>query len=81
MMNAVGKCCSVHGIAYVLVLVGAVNWGLVGIGGFVGKNLNLVNLLLGTWPMVEWVVYILVGLAAVVMLFQPSCTLCDKGRS
>ena len=49
MMNTSGKCCSVHGVAYVLVLVGAVNWGLVGIQGFVGgMNLNVVNLLLGT---------------------------------
>lgn len=78
MMNTVGKCCSVHGIAYVLVLVGAVNWGLVGIGGFVGKNLNVVNLLLGSWPTLEWVVYILVGLSALAMLFQSSCSYCQK---
>lgn len=78
MMNTVGKCCSVHGIAYVLVLVGAVNWGLVGLGGFIGRNLNLVNLLLGSWPMVEWVVYILVGLSALAMLSQRSCSYCQK---
>ncbi|TSC79334.1 MAG: hypothetical protein G01um101425_614 [Candidatus Peregrinibacteria bacterium Gr01-1014_25] len=49
--------------ACLLVLVGAINWGLVGLGGFLGMNLNVVNLLLGTWPQVEWIVYILVGLA------------------
>jgi uncharacterized membrane protein YuzA (DUF378 family) len=60
-------CCSkdpVSKIAGVLVLVGALNWGLVGVGGFAGSNLNLVNLLLGAWPTVEWVVYILVGVSA-----------------
>ncbi len=46
-----------------LVVVGAVNWGLVGLGGFLGQNLNVVNLLLGSWPSVEWIVYILVGLS------------------
>ena len=79
MMNTSGKCCSVHGVAYVLVLVGAVNWGLVGIQGFVGgMNLNVVNLLLGTWPVVENAVYVLVGLSAVAMLFQSKCAQCKE---
>ncbi|MDY6765898.1 MAG: DUF378 domain-containing protein [Candidatus Nanohaloarchaea archaeon] len=47
----------------VLVIVGALNWGLVGVGGFMGSNLNLVELLLGSVPVVENVVYLLVGLA------------------
>ncbi len=55
-------------ISYILVIIGALNWGLVAIGGFVGTNLNVVNLLLGSWPMVEWIVYLLVGIAGVYML-------------
>ena len=39
-----------------LVIIGALNWGLVGL-----LNFNLVELLLGTWPILEKVVYILVG--------------------
>ncbi len=50
----------------ILVLVGALNWGLVGLGNFLNTNLNLVNLLLGTWPTVEWIVYLLVGVSALV---------------
>lgn len=60
-------------IASVLVVIGAINWGLVGIGGFMSSNLNVVNLLLGSWPIVEWIVYVLVGLAGIwllVKLFQ-----------
>lgn len=49
-------------VAYVLVIVGALNWLLVAFG------LNLVTLLVGTWPMVEKLVYVLVGLSAVYML-------------
>ena len=41
---------------------------LVGLGGFLGKELNVVNMLLGSWPTVEWVVYLLVGVAAVYKL-------------
>ena len=55
--------------AFLLTIIGALNWGLVGIGGFANMNLNVVNQILSAWPMVEWVVYILVGLSAVVVLF------------
>lgn len=45
-------------IAYVLVLIGALNWGLYAL------NFDLVDLLFGSWPMVAKVVYLLVGLSA-----------------
>lgn len=54
-------------VAMVLAVVGAVNWGLVGLGGFLGMNLNLVNLLLGSWPVVENIVYLLVGLSGLLV--------------
>jgi len=53
-------------ITGILVLIGALNWGLVGLGAFLNTNLNLVNLLLGAWPTVEWIVYLLVGVSALV---------------
>lgn len=55
-------------IAELLVVIGALNWGLVGLGGFVGQDWNVVHLILGAWPVVEWVVYILVGVAGVLTL-------------
>jgi uncharacterized membrane protein YuzA (DUF378 family) len=51
-----------------LVFVGALNWGLVGLGLLIEKNLNLVNLLVGRWSLVESIVYLLVGLAGILML-------------
>ena len=61
MMNdPTGRCCSVHGITYILVLIGALNWGLVGIGTMTSINLNVVNLLVGQWPMLEQAIYIVV---------------------
>lgn len=56
-------------VAWILVIVGALNWGLVGLGYFFGGNWNLVNLLLGNWMWLEAIVYILVGASAVSMLF------------
>lgn len=63
-------------IAFILVIVGALNWGLVGLGSFMGSNFNVVNLLLGSWPQVEAVVYILVGVAAIYKL-----AFCGSGKS
>jgi len=57
-------------IAFAVVLVGAVNWGLIGISGFLNpfKNLNLVNLIFGNYPAVEFCIYILVGISGVFLL-------------
>ncbi|WP_232686001.1 DUF378 domain-containing protein [Halobacterium zhouii] len=53
--------------ALALVVVGALNWGLVGIGYFVdaAANWNLVNIVFGSIPELEFAVYLLVGLAGV----------------
>jgi uncharacterized membrane protein YuzA (DUF378 family) len=52
-----------------LVIVGAINWGLVGLGTFVDANWNLVNLVLGGFPAIEALVYVVVGLAGVYELY------------
>jgi uncharacterized membrane protein YuzA (DUF378 family) len=57
-------------IVLVLVLVGALNWGLVGIGNFAGGNWDLVNLILGAVAWLRDAVYIVVGLAAAYMIYQ-----------
>ncbi|MEI7480213.1 MAG: DUF378 domain-containing protein [bacterium] len=54
----------IHWIAWVLVIVGSLNWGLVGFFGF-----NLVTTLLGETAIAN-VVYDLVGLAAVWMIIE-----------
>ena len=52
-------------IALILVIVGGLNWGLVGAADF-----NLVNKLFGGSPALEKIIYILVGLAAIWVIFQ-----------
>lgn len=56
-------------IARILVVVGGVNWGLVGLGQLLGSDLNVVHMIVGSVPTLESVVYILVGLAAVKMVW------------
>jgi len=57
-----------HGIVGGLLVVGGLNWGLSGLGYLLDMNLNVVNLLLGSWPVVEAIVYLVVGIAALAFL-------------
>ncbi|MBN2095977.1 DUF378 domain-containing protein [Candidatus Peregrinibacteria bacterium] len=72
-------------IVSLLVFVGALNWGLVGIGGFLNMDLDLVNMLLGTWPLAANIVYLLVGIAAILFLIgflkSPCCRTCEKSEA
>lgn len=74
---------ALHMITQILLWVGGINWGLVGLGGFAGANWNVVNLLLGSWPSVEWLVYVLVGLSAVwaLVMHRKECKVCSAGSS
>lgn len=51
-------------IAFVLVVVGALNWGLVG-----AFNFNLVEEVFGTIDWLVTLIYILVGLSAIYIIF------------
>lgn len=50
-------------LAMILVIVGAVNWGLVGV-----FNFNLVDVVFGSWPTVVRIVYVIVGLSGLYAL-------------
>lgn len=70
-----------HVTAFVLLIIGGLNWGLVGLGDWFGGNWNVVNLVLGSWPGVEALVYVLVGLSALLLVFthKRGCKMCDSG--
>ncbi len=67
------KCCPVTKVAKLLVLVGGLNWGLIGLLQF-----NLVNKVLGFMPILERVVYGLVGVAAVFLTAMMIKCCCKK---
>ncbi|MBU2639287.1 MAG: DUF378 domain-containing protein [Nanoarchaeota archaeon] len=52
-------------VALVLVLVGALNWGLVGLFSF-----DLVEAILGSIPLLQTIVYDLVGLSALYIAYM-----------
>lgn len=70
------KGCWCHKICSVLLLVGGLNWGLVGVGMLMGSDWNVVSMLLGSWPTLEAVVYVLVGVSAVMSIFGCKCSKC-----
>lgn len=54
-------------LAFILVIVGSLNWGLVGLGWLVGggADWNVVHMILGSSTMLEAIVYILVGASGI----------------
>lgn len=64
-----------HIVAFILLVVGGLNWGLIGL-----LNFNLVSALFGSWPMVEGLVYILVGVSALYIgaTHKGDCKICSK---
>lgn len=72
---------NLHFVAWILLVVGGLNWLLIGLGGFMGANWNVVAMILGSWPQVEWLVYVLVGLSAVyeVVTHKTNCRNCSSG--
>ena len=69
-----------HMIGFILLVIGGLNWGLIGLGGFAGFNGDVLGMLLGSWPQVLWVVYILVGLSAIWLFFthRKDCRTCSS---
>lgn len=53
-------------VTMILVVVGGINWGLVGLS----PSWNVVEMIFGAWPMVLRLVYVLVGLSAVWVLYM-----------
>lgn len=71
--------CGYSLVGKVLLIVGGLNWGLIGLGMLVGGEMyswNVVSILLGSLPWLEALVYILVGLAAVLAIFGCRCSKC-----
>jgi len=63
------KSCLICKTIALLVIIGALNWGAIGI-----LNVNVVTQLIGNFPTAERVLYILIGVAGVLKLI--SCFKC-----
>ena len=60
-------------IAKALVIIGGLNWGLIGVSNILGGHLDLVEYLgygLLNAPLVSSVIYIIVGIATLIVLIS-----------
>lgn len=66
-------------LAWLLVVVGSINWGILGLSALLGKpDVNVVTMIFEGSKSLEALVYVLVGLAGIKILFD-GCN-CDKCR-
>lgn len=77
-MSGKGKCGAAK-VGFWLVMIGALNWGLVGLGGFLGSDWNVVAMIFGSIEWLENLVYLLVGLSALMVLVGCKCKACKGG--
>jgi len=68
-----GKCttgCYTMWVAQILVIIGALNWGLVGLSMIINddSSWNVVNAILGSIPVLEAIVYLLVAVSGIYMI-------------
>ncbi len=52
-------------IALILVIIGGLNWGLYAIS----PSFDLIAMILGAWPTLAQLVYLLVGISAIYLIF------------
>ena len=64
-------------IAKILVIIGGINWGLIGVGMLMKADWNVVHMIAGSLPTLEAIIYILVGLAAIMKIFGCKCHKCS----
>ncbi|MFA6427956.1 MAG: DUF378 domain-containing protein [Candidatus Buchananbacteria bacterium] len=62
-----------HIIAFILVIIGALNWLLVGLFSW-----DLVVAIFGSWPVIVKIIYVIVGLAAIyeIAIHKQNCKAC-----
>lgn len=65
----------VHIVAFILLVIGGLNWLLVAFGW------NLVDTVFGTGSLLSTTIYVLVGLSAIVEIFghKKNCRTCGSG--
>ncbi|MCF7830426.1 DUF378 domain-containing protein [Candidatus Gracilibacteria bacterium] len=60
-------------VAYILLIIGGINWGLVGLFKF-----DVVELIFGGMPALAMIVYVLIGLSGLYMLFGCCGSSCKR---
>lgn len=70
-----GHGCAGSQLVHWLLVIGGLNWGLIGL-----FNFDLVEALFGSVPLIVQLIYILVGAAAIVAIVGCRCKVCKSGK-
>jgi uncharacterized membrane protein YuzA (DUF378 family) len=54
---------------FIVTCLGGVQWGLIGLGGLLGKNLNVISIASRGNSLVEYMIYLVMGICAVVYIW------------
>jgi len=83
MSNYMKNNCTTSITIKTIVIIGGIDLGLIGLGMILGSmgNWNVLNILLGSAPVLEAVVYVAIGVAAVMMIFDCQCKKCKGSTS
>jgi uncharacterized membrane protein YuzA (DUF378 family) len=63
---------TLYSLTFIVTCLGAIQWGLIGIGGFMGKNINAVAFLSRGNSTLEYVIYLIIGICAIVHIWLSS---------
>lgn len=73
-----------HMIAFVLVIIGGINWGLFGLFpvGQDGVGFDIVSILFGFSDFLQSLIYVLIGVSAVYLLITHTkeCKVCSSAK-
>ena len=72
--------CTTSKTVKIILIVGGLNWGLVGLGMLTGNGMdwNIVRMLFYSVQKIEALIYVIVGAAAVMQIFGCKCTKCKE---
>ena len=64
-----------------LLIIGGINWGVLGLGMLFGSgdSWNIVRMIFGSMPFVEGIIYVIVGVAAIMKIFGCKHKNCSAG--
>ncbi len=73
-----GKKCGGAQVAWWLLVIGGLNWGILGLGYFIGRmwDWNVLHMIFGQWAWLEALIYLVVGVSAIMALWGCRCKAC-----
>ena len=59
-----------HQLSRILLIIGGLDLGIIGLGNFIGKDLNVIALFHQFTPMLPTIIYLIIGGAAIFSIFR-----------